>query len=130
LGGHSQRGPEAAEKAKKEVSPAVRKRPQAKKDILNHFIYIGRRNLDSAERFLDAVEKAFALLAASPEMGRPWESSSPRLVGVRSWTMPRYKKYRIFYRPIAEGIEVLHVFHASRNFATLLGAEQIDEWEE
>jgi toxin ParE1/3/4 len=112
------------------VSPAVRKRPQAKKDLLDHFIYIGRRNHGAAERFLDAVEKAFTLLAASPEMGRLWESTSPRLVGVRSWTMPRYKKYRIFYRPIPGGIEVLHVMHGSRNFAILLGAEQIDEWEE
>jgi toxin ParE1/3/4 len=99
------------------------KRTQAKEDLLGHFIYIGRRNPEAAEHFLDEVEQTVVRLATAPEMGRLWESRSPRLAGVRSWTMPRYKKYRIFYRPIPGGIEVLHVLYAARDLQALLDAE-------
>ena len=105
------------------MTPLVKKRPQAKEDLLGHFVYIGRRNPEAAEHFLDAVEQTFVRLATAPEVGRLWESLSPRLVGVRSWTMPRYKKYRIFYRPIPGGIEVLHVLYGGRDLQALLDVE-------
>ncbi len=104
--------------------PVVLKKPRAKQDLLAHFIYISRRNPQAAERFLDAAEAAFAQLARTPLMGRSWESRSPRLAGVRSWTIPKFRKYRIFYRPIKDGIEVLHVFHGARDIASLLAAEE------
>jgi toxin ParE1/3/4 len=112
------------------VRPLVKKRPQAREDLLNHFVYIGRRNPEAAERFLHAAEETFALLATAPEIGKPWESRSSRLAGVRSWTMPRYKNYRIFYRPIAGGIEVLYVLYGSRDIQTLLDAEHGEGGEE
>jgi plasmid stabilization system protein ParE len=41
----------------------VIKKPRAERDLLDHFIFIGRRNPDAAERFLTAAESAFAQLA-------------------------------------------------------------------
>jgi plasmid stabilization system protein ParE len=53
------------------VSARVLKRPRAKVDLLDHFVYIGERgSLEKAEEFLKAVERAFELLAGMPEMGR------------------------------------------------------------
>jgi toxin ParE1/3/4 len=105
------------------MTPEVRKTPRAERDLLDHFIYIGDRNPAAAERFLDAAEEACALLGRVPGMGRKWDSDSPRLAGVRSWTIPKFRNYRIFYRPIENGIEVLHVFYARRDIRALLEEE-------
>ena len=109
------------------MTPRVIKKPRAERDLLDHFIFIGQRNPDAAERFLTAAERAFAQLAQLPLMGRVWESPSPHLAGVRYWTIPKFKSYQIFYRPIEDGIEVLHVFHARRDMRTILETEESDE---
>jgi toxin ParE1/3/4 len=106
------------------MTPVVVKKPRAEQDLLDHYTYIGERNLDAAERFLDAAEEAFVLLAQVPRMGRVWDSPSPRLAGVRSWTIPTFRNYRIFYRPIQGGIEVLHVFHGKRDIQRILEEEE------
>lgn len=106
------------------MSPVVKKNPRALEDLTQHYAYIGENNLDAADRFLKAVEKAFALLAQFPMMGHAWKTSVPHLVGIRSWTVPKFKNYRIFYRPLVIGIEVLHVFRAQRNIQRLLEEEE------
>jgi toxin ParE1/3/4 len=105
------------------MNAVVKKRPAAREDLLSHYVYIGRRSPGAADRFLDAAEAAFSLLASNPEMGRRWESPSPRLAGVRHWTIPSHRNYRIFYRPVSGGIEVLYVFHAAMDFERILDAE-------
>lgn len=104
------------------MSVVIRK-PRAQRDLVGHFAYVGERNPEAAERFLEAVEKALDQLAQFPLMGRRWGSPSPRLQDVRFWTVPRFKNYRIFYRPIKNGIELLHVFHAARDIRRLLESE-------
>ncbi len=106
------------------MTPVILKRPRAEQDLVDHFVYIGLRNPTAAERFLEAAAEAFALLAQFPLLGRVWLSPSPRLTGVRSWTIPKFRNYRVFYRPIENGIEVLHVFHARRNIRKLLEEEE------
>ncbi len=105
------------------MTPIVIKKPRAKRDLLDLYTYIGDRNSRAADHFLREMEKAFSLLATFPPMGAAWESNSPRLAGVRYWTISRFRNYVIFYRPIENGIEVLHVFHASRNVRRLLEEE-------
>lgn len=105
------------------MTPRVIKKPRAEQDLLDHFVYIGQRNPDVAERFLDAAEAACARLARHPLVGRPWRLASPRLAGVRSWPIPRFRNYLVFYRPLDDGIEVLHVFHARRDIRGILEAE-------
>jgi toxin ParE1/3/4 len=110
------------------VSPTILKRPLAERDLLDHYVYIGERNPAAADRFLAAAEKAFTQLARFPRMGRAWESSAPHLAGVRSWTILRFKNYRIFYRPLDDGIEVLRVLYATRDLRRLLEREnQVDD---
>ncbi len=108
----------------------VRKTPRAEQDLLDHYVYIGERDPRAADRFLKAAAEAFARLARLPGMGRAWESSSPRLAGVRSWTIPSFRSYRIFYRPIRNGIEVLHVLHAKRDIRRLLEDETEEDEED
>jgi len=109
------------------MTSVVIKKPRAEKDLRAHYTYIGDRNPDAAERFLDAAEDAFVRLSRFPLMGRLWDSPSPRLAGIRFWTIPKFKNYRIFYRPIENGIEVLHVLHAARDIRRLLESEEPEE---
>src|SRR5262245_32476244 len=128
LAAYPPRGAEAhsREEAEAVMRRAVRKTPRAEQDLLSHYVYLGERDRRAAERCLRAAEEAFALLARLPGMGRAWVSPSPRLAGVRSWTIPAFRNYRIFYRPIRNGIEVLHVLHARRDIQKLL-EEEADE---
>jgi toxin ParE1/3/4 len=109
------------------MTPVVIKKPRAEQDLLEHFTYIGERNPDAADRFLEAVEKACTLLAQLPLMGRAWQSASPRLANIRYWPVPKFNQYLLYYRPVENGIEVLHVFHAKRNIQKLLETEEGDE---
>jgi toxin ParE1/3/4 len=36
------------------------------------------------------------------------------------WRVRRFDKHLIFYRPVADGIEVIRVLHASRDLAAVL----------
>ena len=76
----------------------VTRRPGAKIDLLEHFIFIGEENLEAADRFLAEAEATFEKLAAMPRMGRRWESEERRLDAIRVWPMSSWKRL-IFYRP-------------------------------
>ena len=52
----------------------VTKKPRAKADLLEHYVFIGEANLDAADRFLEATETAFENLVKMPHMGRHWRS--------------------------------------------------------
>ena len=101
----------------------VTKKPRAKADLLEHYVYIGAENLDAAEQFLEATEAAFAKLAAMPRMGRRWRSEDPRLDAMRVWPIPGWK-HLVFYRPVAQGIDVVRVLHGAQDVAALVAKEE------
>ena len=107
--------------------PVVIKKPRAIQDLTDHFTYIGERNAQAAERFLVAAERAFTQLARFPLMGRRWKSTSLRLARIRSWSIPKFNNYLVFYQPMHNGIEVLHDFHARRNIESILESEEAEE---
>lgn len=80
--------------------------------------------MGSAMRLLLAAEQAFEGLARFPLKGTARRFSNPKYAGVRSWPIPGFEWHVIFYRPIADGIEILRVIHASRNLGRLLGKER------
>lgn len=106
------------------MSRVVEKKPQAKLDLIQHFIYIGEDNLDAAERFLVAVEESLDKLAVMPGMGGKREFTKPELAGIRSWVVTSFKNYIIFYKEIEGGIEVLCVLHGARDIDRVLGEKE------
>lgn len=102
------------------MSLVIDRKPQAKLDLLQHFIYIGQYNLDAAERILMVVGETFEKLAAMPGMGGKREFRKPELVGIRSWVVTGFKNYVIFYKEIPGGIEVLRVLHGARDVDRVL----------
>ena len=93
---------------------------QVEPDLYEIATYIGADNPDAAMRFLDAAEKEFKSLAAMPGKGRPRRFKNPRLSGVRSWRVEGFVNYLIFYRPLADGIEVIRVLHGARDIERIL----------
>ena len=93
---------------------------QADQDLFDISLYLARMgSIEPAERFIDAINSKFALLAdnpgMNPGMGRAREELSP---GVRSFPEG---KYVIFYRAASDGILILRVLHGSRDIDSLFG---------
>ena len=50
-----------------------------------------------------------------PEMGIVCRFANPQTAGLRMWTIRGFENRVIFYRPVAGGIDVVRVIHASRD---------------
>lgn len=93
----------------------------AKHDIGEHAYYIAVDNLDAAERFLGAVDRVLGELAEMPGMGRPCELGHVALRGVRALQVPGFRRYLVFYRETADGLNVIRVLHSARDIERVLG---------
>lgn len=51
------------------MKPQIKRKPRVKIDLLQHFVYIGERNYDAAERFLRAANDAIQGIAKLPTGG-------------------------------------------------------------
>src|SRR5262245_25169681 len=92
----------------------------SREDALDCYLYIAQNNPEAAERFLDALEAAFARLADMPRVGAPQEWRSARLREVRMWPIPQFSNYLIFYRERGDRIEVLRVLHGAQDVIRIL----------
>ena len=99
----------------------INKKPQAERDLLDHFIYIGQDNERAALLFLKEAEAAFTRIANMPGTGPVWESDDPRLESIRHTAVSRrFRNYLIFYRVGDNFIEILTVIHGARDLPKLL----------
>ena len=96
---------------------------RAEEDLAEAHAFLGTDSPASAERFLDAVEQAIAVLLSTPRAGRSREFRSPRAHGMRSWVVSGFESYLLFYRPRPEGIEVVRIIHGARDIPSLLDEE-------
>jgi len=96
---------------------------EARRELLDHYEYIGRDNPSAAERFYDAAEATMEFLAEWPGLGRRWESSRTEVTNVRLKSIRGFRNYLIFYSPIENGIRVLHVFHGAQDIRSRLEPE-------
>ncbi|MFN0133507.1 MAG: type II toxin-antitoxin system RelE/ParE family toxin [Phycisphaerales bacterium] len=93
----------------------------AKRDLTDHFVYIGVDSPAAAERFLTQAECTFDLLASSPRIGRVWASRRHRLKGVRVAAIQKFPRYLVFYRDTKDGLEVIRVLQGARGLHHALG---------
>jgi len=71
-------------------------------------------------RLLAAFEDAVEKLAAMPGMGPERQLKNPRFQGLRFWPIKSFTNYLIYYKPTAEGIEVVPVLHGARDIERAL----------
>ena len=100
----------------------VRTRATAREDLVAHFVYLAESaSLETAERFLTRAEESFTDLASHPDMGSPLALRARELAGVRKWRVKEFENFLIFYQPGHDGVTVIRVLHASRDWWALLG---------
>jgi len=106
------------------MSRRLIKREAARREMLDQFAFIHDDNPSAANRYVDAAETTFRRLLEFPGIGRLWVSDSPHLANVRVTGVRGFRNYRVFYRSIPDGIEILHVIHGARDIPTLLEGEE------
>jgi toxin ParE1/3/4 len=87
--------------------------PEAQADIDEIGDYIAADNPRAAERWLYSLGKEFERLARFPGIGRSRFELKPDL---RSWPVGNYT---IYYRPLQDGVLILHVLHGHRDVEPL-----------
>jgi toxin ParE1/3/4 len=97
--------------------PRVSKTRLAEKDLDDIWFHIAVDNPDAADRVLDAINERCALLAQHTRMGRARPELAPDL---RSSPSGRYVLY---YRPDAEGIELVRVLDGAREVNALFDSD-------
>lgn len=103
--------------------PVVRKSSAAEDDLLEMYLYVGRKqsNPIAAERLLLAIDKKCREYASQPwmETARPELGSGIRTFPCGTKTNPR--EWIAVYRPIDDGIELLRVFRGKQDYPNLYG---------
>jgi toxin ParE1/3/4 len=105
------------------MTPVIRIRPAARRDIDRLADHIGQHHRAAGRRFYDSVQQALQQLAPMPELGSPCELDSPRLAGLRVWSIRDFENYLIFYLPQPDGIMVIRVLHGARDIERILESE-------
>ncbi len=90
----------------------------AEHDLDEIWLYIARDDPNAADRLINAVVEAMALLAENPKMGRARNELGPSLRGIP------VGNYLIIYRPMENGVEVVRVMHGARNIQALFDDER------
>ncbi|MCO5080230.1 MAG: type II toxin-antitoxin system RelE/ParE family toxin [Rhizobiaceae bacterium] len=82
--------------------------PRAVRDLADIHTYIRAENPGAANSVALRIGKSFDLITAKPEIGRPAQHAR-----IREWSVPGLP-YLIPYRVRGDTVEVLRVFHTSR----------------
>ena len=82
--------------------------------------YYGLHSAQAAIRFRVQAQRTMDLLTAMPNLGARYESEHPLCVELRFLSISKFRNYVIFYRPVAEAIEVVRVLHARRDIHSIL----------
>lgn len=75
--------------------------------------YIRLDNPKAARAFLEAAYDTFEFLASHPGVGRKREDLG--FPQVRSWRIPGFRRYLIFYRESPDRIQIWRVLHGARD---------------
>lgn len=98
----------------------VIRRPAAKRDLIEHFAYLGEAaGLGAAERFMEAVKRSFERLRKTPAIGSPCKFLNPVWAELRRWPIIGFSDYLVFCRYRASDIETVRVLHVERGIAAM-----------
>jgi toxin ParE1/3/4 len=97
--------------------PFIVKSPKAKSDLVEIWSYIADDSEIRADAFVQTIDKKFHNLINEPFLGIALDEIETDL---RSFPVGRYV---IFYRRIAEGIEIIRVLHGARALNIIFNAD-------
>jgi toxin ParE1/3/4 len=92
--------------------------PAAAADLNAIYDYVAERSESGADHLIDLLTEKFDFLAGTPLAGEP----RPELAdNIRSFTAGRYV---IFYRPVAQGVDIARIIHSARDIGAAFGEDQ------
>jgi toxin ParE1/3/4 len=97
--------------------------PSAKGDITACHDYLHERNVDAAQRFVDAVQETCSIIAVSPlayPVMQPPKRGKPMPVALRKRTVKSFEKYLIFYHVTDDKVHIIRVLHGARDVSSIL----------
>ena len=97
----------------------IERSEQSLRDLEELIDYLRDRSDEVAKRFVDATEGTFRFLAANREVGQLCHFGDPRLAGMRVWRVEGFRNHLVYFRPIADGVEILRVLHGARDIEAL-----------
>ncbi len=110
------------------MNRAIIKLPRAETDLIGCYTYLGEQaSIETADRFLNAVDKTLSLIAKSPGIGAPHETNHPQLTELRSLPVSKFKRYVLYYQAFDDRIEVVRVLHGARDIRRILDAAGDDD---
>jgi plasmid stabilization system protein ParE len=86
----------------------IRLRPEAESDLLEAYQWYERQRAGLGDRFLEAVEEIFVRIQADPEF---YVAAVRNVRRGKVRTFP----YVVYYRALADWVEVIAVLHGSRD---------------
>jgi toxin ParE1/3/4 len=99
------------------------KSDQAKQDLIEIADWLEQHGgMPLVERFLNAAEEMFGLLASSPLMGRQVEIDQSDFMPLRRFGIQGFPNHLIFYVPLENGCEIIRVVYGRRNLSAILFA--------
>ncbi len=104
------------------------KLPRAETDLIDCYTYLGEQaSVETADRFLVAVDKTLGFIARSPGIGAPHETTNQRLAGLRSIPVSKFKRYLLYYQAFDDRIELVRLLHGARDIRKLLDTESDED---
>jgi len=100
----------------------VFQREAAKRDLIAQWVwYAENAGIETADRFPAAADSTSTMLASQPESGPRILVTKPELQGMRRFPLPDgFERTLLFYFPVQDGIDLVRVVHASRDWQRLL----------
>jgi toxin ParE1/3/4 len=89
-------------------------------DVVESATHIGQDSVTAGNRFLDACEVTFELLAKSPQIGAIYPTKNARLGGLRVFRIKGFPNHLTFYLERQDGIEIVRVVHGARDLDAAL----------
>lgn len=88
--------------------PKILRTRQAELDLAAIWSYIAADNREAADRMIRRIDERFHLLLRDPNMGDSLDRFRP---GLRATAVGQYV---IYFRPVAEDVEVYRVLHGAQ----------------
>jgi toxin ParE1/3/4 len=80
-----------------------------------------------ADHFQLAVNHAISAASKRPNAGSPRRHRNPALIGLRTWTVKGFDKFRIYYLVGQNMLTVVRVLHGKRDISAILEKQTIDD---
>jgi len=100
----------------------VTRTAEAKEDIIELFRYFDEQDASLGDRFLEALNETYEMIAHMPELGELYHFRDPAMKDARVRRVKKFSNYLIFYRIETDRIEILRVLHGARDYMNLFDA--------